>query len=106
MDLGLQRKSVLLIGAGRGLGGAAAVSIAREHARVAVVARTRADVDARARECEEAGAEQALAIAADATDPAQLDAAIEQTASRFGGLDALVTLVGGSQPGGTAELTD
>jgi 3-oxoacyl-[acyl-carrier protein] reductase len=106
MDLGLQRKSVLLIGAGRGLGGAAAVSIAREHARVAVVARTRADVDARARECEEAGAEQALAIAADATDPAQLDAAIEQTASRFGGLDVLVTLVGGSQPGGTAELTD
>src|SRR6267143_6025126 len=106
MDLGLTEKRALLIGAGRGLGGAAAISLAREHARVAMVARTREDVEARARECEAAGAEDALGIAADATDPAQLDAAIEQAASRFGGLDALVTLVGGSQPGGTAELTD
>lgn len=106
MDLGLKGKSVLLLGAGRGLGGAAAVSLAREHARVAVAARTREDVEARARECRAAGADDALGIAADATDPAQLVAAIEQTASRFGALDALVTLVGGSRPGGTAELTD
>jgi 3-oxoacyl-[acyl-carrier protein] reductase len=106
MDLGLMSKSVLLVGAGRGLGGAAAVSLAREHARVAVVARTPEDVQARAMECEAAGADDALGIAADATDPAQLDAAIEQTATRFGGLDVLVTLVGGSQPGGTADLTD
>jgi 3-oxoacyl-[acyl-carrier protein] reductase len=106
MDLGLKEKSVLLVGAGRGLGAAAAVSLSREHARVALVARTRPDVEARAKECEAAGADRTLAIAADATDPAQLDAAIEQTVSRFGGLDALVTLVGGSQPGGTAELTD
>jgi 3-oxoacyl-[acyl-carrier protein] reductase len=105
MDLGLAGKSVLLIGAGRGLGGAAAGSIAREHAKVAVMARTREDVDARVRECEAVGAAQALAIAADATDPAQLEAAIEQTAARFGSLDVLVTLVGGSQPGGTADLT-
>src|SRR5215813_8235840 len=76
MDLGLAGKCVLLIGAGRGLGGAAAVSLAREHAKVAVLARTRADVEKRARECEAAGAERAVAIAADATDPAQLDAAI------------------------------
>ncbi|SRR6266566_691425 len=106
MDLGLSGKSILLIGAGRGLGGAAALSLAREHARVAVVARTRADVEARARECEAAGAERAVGIAADAMDAGQLDTAIEESASRLGGLDALVTLVGGSQPGGTAELTD
>src|SRR3989441_7234569 len=106
MDLELTEKCVLLIGAGRGLGGAAALSLAREHARVAVVARTRADVEARARECEAAGAERAVGIAADAMDAGQLDTAIEESASRLGGLDALVTLVGGSQPGGTAELTD
>ena len=106
MDLGLEGKCVLLIGAGRGLGGAAALAIARERGKVAVVARTRADVEARARECEAAGAQKALAIAADATDGAQLDAAIEQTAAKLGGLDVLVTLVGGSQPGGTAELSD
>ena len=106
MDLGLSGRSIGLIGAGRGLGAAAALALAREHAKVAVVARTRADVEARARECEAAGADLAIGIAADATDPEQLDGAIEESASRLGGLDALVTLVGGSQPGGTAELTD
>src|ERR1700730_10776346 len=101
MDLGLTEKCALLIGAGRGLGGAAAISLAREHARVAVVARTREDVEARARECLAAGAGRgreeggprareagaagggdALGIAADATDPTQLDAAIERAATR------------------------
>src|SRR2546428_13465066 len=106
MDLELTEKCVLLIGAGRGLGGAAALAIAREGARVAVVARTRADVEARASECEAAGARKALAIAADATDAAQLDTAIEESASKLGALDAVVTLVGGSQPGGTAEPSD
>jgi len=93
MDLGLTEKRALLIGAGRGLGGAAAISLAREHARLAVVARTREDVEARARECLAAGAPDAIGIAADATDPAQLDAAIQSAASRFGGIDILVTLV-------------
>src|SRR2546422_3231978 len=106
MDLELTEKCVLLIGAGRGLGGAAALAIAREGAHVAVVARTRVDVEARASECRAAGARKVLAIAADATDPGQLDSAIEETASKLGGLDALVTLVGGSHPGGTADLSD
>lgn len=106
MELGLAGKSVLLIGAGRGLGGAAALSIAQEQARVAVMARSKAAVEARAAACERAGARQALAIAGDATDDAALKGAIEQTAREFGGLDALVVLVGGSQPGGTAELSD
>jgi len=105
MDLGLAGKSVLLVGAGRGLGGAAALAIAREGAKVAVLARTRTDVEARAADCKEAGAQQALGIVCDATDPAGLKRAIEQTAQNFGGLDVLVTLVGGSQPGGTAELS-
>jgi 3-oxoacyl-[acyl-carrier protein] reductase len=106
MELGLSGRSVLLVGAGRGLGGAAALAISREGAQVALVARTRADLEARARECQAAGAPQVLPIAADATDPGQLEAAIERTAAQFSGLDVLVMLVGGSQPGGTADLSD
>jgi len=106
MDLGLAGRAVLLVGAGRGIGAAAALAISREGAKVALVARTVADVEARAKECLEAGAQHALAIAADATDGGQLDAAIARAATELGGLDALVTLVGGSQPGGTAELSD
>jgi 3-oxoacyl-[acyl-carrier protein] reductase len=106
MELGLGGRSVLLVGAGRGLGGAAALAISREGAQVALVARTRADLEARARECQAAGAQQVLPVAADATDPGQLEAAIERTAAQFSGLDVLVMLVGGSQPGGIADLSD
>ena len=105
MDLGLSGKRALLVGAGRGLGGAAAVCLARERASVALVARTRSAVEERARLCREAGAPQTLAIAADATDPAQLERAVREATSGLGGLDILVTLVGGSQPGGV-EMSD
>jgi 3-oxoacyl-[acyl-carrier protein] reductase len=105
MDLGLLGKSALLVGAGRGLGGAAALAMAREGCNVAVVARTRADVEARAAKCKELGAPRALALAADAADPPQLKRAIDTAAHEFGSLDILVTLVGGSMPGGTAELS-
>jgi 3-oxoacyl-[acyl-carrier protein] reductase len=47
-----------------------------------------------------------LAIAADATDADALKGAVESAAAQLGSLDAVVTLVGGSQPGGTAELSD
>ena len=104
MDLGLHGKAALLIGAGRGLGGAAALTLAREGCNVAVVARSREAVEARAAACKNAGAPRALAITADATDPAQLKRAIQTTADELGGLDILVTLVGGSTPGGTADL--
>ena len=105
MDLGLKGKAALLIGAGRGLGGAAALTLAREGCNVAVVARSRDAVEARAAACKNAGAPKALAITADATDPAHLKRAIQTTADEFGGLDILVTLVGGSAPGGTADLS-
>ncbi len=82
------------------------MAVAREGAKIALVARTRTDVEARARECLQAGAQKAVPIAADATEPEQLDNAIDEGVRELGGLDALVTLVGGSQPGGTADLTD
>ncbi|HEY6910816.1 MAG TPA: SDR family oxidoreductase [Myxococcales bacterium] len=106
MELGLAGKAVVLVGAGRGLGAAAALAASREGVKVALVARTPADREARARECLAAGAEKAVPVAADATDGKQVDEAIERAAKELGGIDALVMLVGGSQPGGTAELTD
>jgi len=105
MDLGLAGKSALLLGAGRGLGGAAALAMARDGCSVALVARTRGDVEARAAKCKELGAPRALGLAADATDPAQLKRAIDTAAHELGSLDILVTLVGGSMPGGTADLS-
>jgi 3-oxoacyl-[acyl-carrier protein] reductase len=106
MDLELSGRAALLIGAGRGIGGAAALSLAREGCKVAVVARTPEAVEERARLCRAAGAPFATGIAADATDASQLEAAIAGAARALGAIDILVTLVGGSQPGGTADTDD
>ncbi len=106
MDLELRGKAALLVGAGRGIGGAAALSLAREGCKVALVARSAADLEARVKECLAAGSPAAYAIAADATDAQQLADAIDRAATALGGLDLLVTLVGGSQPGGTADTLD
>jgi 3-oxoacyl-[acyl-carrier protein] reductase len=106
MDLHLGGRRALLVGASRGIGGAAALSLAREGCAVAVVARGRADVDERVRLCLEAGAPRAAGIAADATDARALEAAVEAAARDLGGLDALVTLVGGSAPGTFADTDE
>lgn len=106
MDLKLSGKTALLIGAGRGIGGAAALSLSREGCQVAVVARNPQAVEERAGLCRAAGAPSAIGIAADATDPRKLEEAIAGTVRALGALDILVTLVGGSQPGGTADTDD
>jgi 3-oxoacyl-[acyl-carrier protein] reductase len=105
MDLMLGHKAALLVGASRGIGGAAALSLAREGCSVAIVARGK-DGAEQAKLCREAGAPKAVAIAADATDAQALRAAVDAAARDLGRLDALVTLVGGSAPGGIAELDD
>ena len=101
MDLGLAGRRALLVGAGRGLGAASARALARERCSVALVARTRASVEERAAECHKDGAPKAVAIAADATVPEEIARAVQTAARELGGLDILVTLVGGSAPGGT-----
>jgi 3-oxoacyl-[acyl-carrier protein] reductase len=106
MDLQLSGRAALLIGASRGIGGAAAVALAREECAVAVVARGREGAEERARLCREAGAPKAIGIGADATDADQLRAAVDAAARDLGRLDALVTLVGGSTPGGFADLDE
>src|SRR5438067_8229279 len=102
MDLGLAGRRALLVGAGRGLGAAAARALAHEGCSVALVARTRATLEERAAECRKAGAPKAIALVADATVPEELAGAVKTAGRELGGLDALVTLVGGSAPGGTA----
>ncbi len=106
MDLGLRNRAALLIGASRGIGGAAAVALAREGCRVAIVARGKEGAEARAAECYAEGAPEALAFAADALDVDALERAINEAGRALGGLDVLVTVVGGSAPGTFTDLDD
>src|SRR5271167_3450197 len=94
--LGLKGKVALVIGGGRGLGEASALTLAGAGAHVAVV-----DIDEAAAvrvrdQVTEAGV-QAMSITADVLDPAQVGRVIAETEAGLGGLDILVTIVGGSK---------
>ncbi len=97
MDLGIKGRTALVLGAGGGLGGAIARTLAREGAKVAV-----ADLDAKAAEATakaiaDAGG-QALAVAWDLADLGVVDANVKRVESSLGGIDILVNNTGGPPP--------
>ena len=83
-----------MTGAGRGIGAGIARGFAEAGATVAVVARTRADVDGVADELVASGG-RALAITADVRELDVLPAVIDRTVGEFGGLDIIVNNAGG-----------
>jgi NAD(P)-dependent dehydrogenase (short-subunit alcohol dehydrogenase family) len=93
------------VGDGWGNGRATAVVFAREGASVLAVDR---DPDALAATlslvAEHGGT--ARGHIADVTDSAQVEAMLAVAVDAFGGLDVLVNNVGGSRPGGPAELAE
>jgi len=106
MDLGLDGKVALVAASSKGLGKASAFALAREGARVAICARTAADLQAAADEIRgETGAE-VLAVPADLATAAGAEQVVAATAERFGGVDVLVSNSGGPARGRFADLSD
>ncbi len=91
-DLG--GRVALVAGGGGAIGAALAEALARAGARVAVVGRTGATLDAAVARVAAAGSEGA-AIVADVTDEADADRLAQETVERFGRIDILVNAVGG-----------
>jgi 3-oxoacyl-[acyl-carrier protein] reductase len=94
MDLGLEGKVALVLGAAGGLGGAIATSLAAEGAHIAF-----ADIDATALRGVEAGLRQsgwkALAVPFDLADDAAMNASVSSVEAVFGEIDVLVNITGG-----------
>lgn len=85
----LKDKCVLVTGAGRGIGKRLAVGFAQAGARVGLLARSKAELDAAQLEIEYQGG-TAMRIRADVGDYEQMCAAAERMRAHFGGLHALV----------------
>lgn len=84
---------VLVTGGGRGIGGAIARRFAAGGARVAVVARTGAEIEEVAAGIDPAGI-RALAVPTDVTDEGQVRALFCRVVEKFGRLDVLVNSAG------------
>jgi 3-oxoacyl-[acyl-carrier protein] reductase len=91
MNLELQNRVALVVGASRGIGLAIARALAAEGAKVALAARGRDGLEAA---CQEIGGNASLHVA-DVTDPAAAGALAGEVENRWGGIDILVCNVGG-----------
>ena len=85
--------SVIVTGAGRGVGRALAVEFGRRGARVACVARSRPQLEETAALIE-AGGGEAMVAAADVTDRAVVEAMTAAVMARFGAIDVLFNNAG------------
>ena len=89
----LQGKIALVTGAASGIGKEIAVLYAREGAKVVIADLNQEGADAAAAELKAAGGE-AMGVAMDVTNEAQVDAGFAEVAGAFGGVDILVSNAG------------
>lgn len=104
MDFGLRDRVAVVMGGSTGLGRAVAAELAREGARVAVVARNGERLRRTAEEiARETGAE-VLPLAADVTEPEATDRVVREVVERWGTVHVALANAGGP-PGTTYEGT-
>jgi 3-hydroxybutyrate dehydrogenase len=89
----LKDKVAFITGAASGIGKEIALVYANEGAKIVIADLNKEAADATAAELKAGGA-QSMGVAMDVTDEDQVNAAVEQAASAFGGIDILVSNAG------------
>jgi 3-oxoacyl-[acyl-carrier protein] reductase len=99
MDLGLEGRTALVMGASRGIGRAVAAVLAREGCRVAIASRSRERIEEAAAAIEPSP----LPFIADSSDLKRLAALPAEVAEALGSIDILILNTGGPPFGGAHD---
>jgi 3-oxoacyl-[acyl-carrier protein] reductase len=99
MDLGIDGRVALVMGASKGIGRGIATALAREGARVAIASRSMERLEQASAEVEG----EVVPFAADTGDLARLGRLPGEVQARLGPVEILVTNTGGPPPGGALD---
>lgn len=99
----LKNKNALITGAGKGIGKAIAIALAKEGVNVILVSRTQADVDQLANQTSNLGV-KSLALSADVSDINSINSAVEKALAEFKTIDILINSAGIASFGKFLEL--
>ena len=95
MDLGLKDKVAVVAAASQGLGKAVALELAREGAKVAICSRSIERAETAAEDIRQRTEAEVLAVEADVTDEAAVNAFIAAATGKWGTVHICVTNTGG-----------
>jgi|TARA_B110000495_G_C23034522_1_gene617335 3-oxoacyl-[acyl-carrier protein] reductase len=106
MDLGLNSKNAIITGGSDGIGLAAAISLSKEGANVAILARTQEKLDNAVKEIQKNAKGKVLAISTDVRDESSVINSINKVRDEFGKIDILVNNAGTSSASPLESLTN
>ena len=106
MDLGLNGKNAIITGGSDGIGLAAAISLSREGANVAILARTQDKLDSAVKEIQKESKGKVIAISTDVRDESSVVTSINKVRDELGKIDILVNNAGTSSASPLEEMTN
>jgi 3-oxoacyl-[acyl-carrier protein] reductase len=102
MDFGIKGKIALVTAASKGLGRGSALALAAEGCKVAISARTQADVEQAAKEIAAQTKAEVTPFVGDMSKPEEIERLLDNVRSRLGEPDIVVCNAGGPPPGNFA----
>lgn len=102
--MSLQNKTAILTGAGKGIGKAAAIALAKEGVHLGLIARSSADLESLQQQLQSAHGVRVFFAAADVADKAQVDAAVSALTEQLGSVDILINNAGTAAFGTVVDM--
>ena len=99
VDLGLKDRVAIVAASSKGIGKAVADGFAAEGARLTMFSRDQASIDAASEAVRASTGAEVMALAADVTNPSDIQRVVDETLNRWGRIDVLFNNAGGPPPG-------